>query len=104
MVFSSPLFLFYFLPAVILLYMLTPKKFKNALLFAASMFFYAWGEPVYVLIMAAVIVINYTHGLWLWRMKENERPKAARFVLILCVVINLGILGFLNTPAFCSIT
>jgi alginate O-acetyltransferase complex protein AlgI len=100
MVFSSLLFLFYFLPAVLLLYFLVPKKLKNALLLTVSLFFYAWGEPVYVIIMIAVIVIDYLHGLWIQRMRDSGRPKAARFALVLCLVINLGILAFFKYADF----
>ena len=100
MVFSSLLFLFYFLPAVLLLYFIVPKKLKNALLFVVSLFFYAWGEPVYVLVMLAIIVIDYASGLWIQRMKDSGRPKAARFVLILCLITNLGMLGFFKYANF----
>ncbi|MDD2362248.1 MAG: MBOAT family protein [Oscillospiraceae bacterium] len=100
MVFSSILFLFYFLPAVLLLYFIAPKKFKNPVLLIVSLFFYAWGEPVYVLIMISVIIINYLYGLWIQRLKEKGRPKAARFALIQCLIINLGILGFFKYADF----
>ena len=100
MVFSSILFLFYFLPAVLLLYFIAPKKFKNPVLLIVSLFFYAWGEPVYVLIMISVIIINYLYGLWIQRLKEKGRPKAARFALIQCPIINLGILGFFKYADF----
>ncbi len=100
MVFSSPVFLFYFLPAVLCLYFLLPKGLKNTMLFIVSLFFYAWGEPVYVLLMLSVIVINYLHGLWIAHLKDAGRPKAARFALIICVVINIGILGFFKYADF----
>ncbi len=100
MVFSSPVFLFYFLPAVLCLYFLVPKGLKNTLLLAFSLFFYAWGEPVYVLLMIAVIVINYLFGLWVSHLKDAGRPKAARFALIACVIINIGILGFFKYADF----
>ena len=53
MLFSSIPFLYYFLPCVLLLYFLTPKRLKNAVLLLASLIFYAWGEPLYVLLMVA---------------------------------------------------
>ncbi|MDD2418662.1 MAG: MBOAT family protein [Oscillospiraceae bacterium] len=100
MVFSSILFLFYFLPAVLLLYFIAPKKLKNPILLIFSLFFYAWGEPVYVLIMISVIIINYLYGLWIERLMKKGRPEAARFWLILCLIINLGILGFYKYADF----
>ena len=71
MVFSSLLFLFYFLPAVILIYFIIPGKFKNFWLLVASLFFYACGEPVYALLMIAVILLNYSHGLLIQRLKSG---------------------------------
>ncbi len=62
MVFSSILFLFRFLPAVLLIYVIAPRSWKNAVLFLASLFFYAWGEPVYVVLMLFSTVVDYTHG------------------------------------------
>lgn len=65
MVFSSVVFLFLFLPAVIALYIICPVKLRNGLLFAVSLFFYAWGEPVYIWIMLFSTVFDYTNGLLL---------------------------------------
>ena len=100
MVFSSLLFLFYFLPAVILIYFIIPGKFKNFWLLVASLFFYAWGEPVYALLMIAVILLNYFHGLLIQRLKNSGRLKTARFALVLCVALNLGALGFFKYADF----
>lgn len=78
MVFSSPIFLFIFLPATLLLYFLAGKAVRNLLLLAISLVFYAWGEELYVLILLASIALNYLFGLgiaaaigrqrlwWLW--------------------------------------
>ena len=63
MLFSSVTFLFYFLPAIILLYFLVPKKFKNAVLLAFSLLFYAWGGVTYALLMVLAIVMGYIFGL-----------------------------------------
>ena len=65
MVFSSLIFLFVFLPAVLLSYYITPRRYRNVILFAASLFFYAWGEPVYILLMLFSTAANYTLGLLL---------------------------------------
>lgn len=63
MVFSSLVFLFVFLPIVLVLYYLSGKKYRNYLLLLASLFFYAWGEPTYVVIMLVSIGANYLCGL-----------------------------------------
>ncbi len=91
MVFSSLLFLFTFLSAVLVLYYVLPKKFKNLLLLLSSLLFYAWGEPVYVLLMFFSIVINYLLGFVL----EESKPA-----LLLSVVINIGLLGFFKYAGF----
>ena len=67
MVFSSLVFLFYFLPVVLVLYALAPRRGKNAGLFAASLLFYAWGEPVYLFLMLFSILANYLFGLSIHR-------------------------------------
>jgi alginate O-acetyltransferase complex protein AlgI len=86
MVFSSPIFLFFFLPALIVLYFSTPKQFKNLLLLFASLLFYAWGEGFYVALMLISISINYVFG------RLIDSYDKSRWVLTLGVVINLGIL------------
>lgn len=72
MVFSGITFLYYFLPCVLLLYFLAPAKAKNTVLLIASLFFYAWGEPVYILLMLFSIFIGYIAGLLL--EKTMQRP------------------------------
>ena len=63
MVFSSVIFLFYFLPLTLLGYYLIRKELRNVFLLAASLFFYAWGEPKFVFVMLLVILISYLSGL-----------------------------------------
>ena len=63
MLFSSIPFLFYYLPAVVIAYFLMPQKLKNAFLLLASLLFYAWGEPRYVFLMAAAILLFYIYGI-----------------------------------------
>ena len=97
MVFSSPLFLFYFLPVVLILYYLVPRGqifWKNLVLLVGSLFFYAWGEPVYVLLMLFSIAMDYGLGLWL----EHEKRRGR--VLALAVVLNLLLLGFFKYANF----
>ena len=76
MVFSSLIFLWMFLPVVLGLYFLTKESYRNVLLLVASLFFYAWGEPVYVLIMLLSILINYVWGLKIGVSDEKKRKKA----------------------------
>ena len=72
MLFSSITFLVFFFPTVLLLYYMLPNLiYRNAVLFFASLLFYAWGEPVYVFLMLASIIFNYNVGLWLGRDIEQ---------------------------------
>lgn len=91
MVFSSMTFLCVFLPVVFLLYYIIPSlKCRNILLIIFSLLFYAYGEPVYVLLMIVSTVMNYVFG----RMLDEKRQGHRRLVLVLAVVCNLGMLGF----------
>ena len=100
MVFSSIVFLCIFLPTVILLYYVLPARFRNGLLMAASLLFYAWGEPVYVLIMLFSTFFDYLNGLLIGHFRNQGKSKAAKVVLIVSVVGNLGILGFFKYTDF----
>lgn len=96
MVFSSLVFLCIFLPTVFLLYTLVPSlKFRNGLLIVASLIFYAYGEPVYVLLMIFSSLLNYICA----RLVANENAKK-KLVLVLAVVINLGILAVFKYSGF----
>ena len=92
MVFSSLTFLFGYLPLTLALYFLTPLRRRNFVLLLASLFFYGWGEPVYVGIMFLSIFIDYTHGLLV--EKYRERDRLARWFVGQSVVFNLLLLGF----------
>ena len=95
MIFSSTLFLFIFLPIVLLLYYIIPQKFlaaRNSLLLCVSLFFYSWGEPVVALIMVFSICANYGFGLWIDKSKENKFQKKLSIVISLC--FNIGLLGY----------
>ena len=89
MVFSSLSFLFVFLPAVLLVYFAVPRQGKNAVLFAFSLLFYAWGEPIYVLLMVFSTIFDYTCG----RLVEKHRgtPKQ-KIGLLISVIVNIGLL------------
>ena len=89
MLFSSPLFLFAFLPALIGPYLLLGTRGRNLLLLAASLLFYAWGEGTYVAVMLAIIAVNYVLGARIGRLPAD---RSARPALTLAVVVNLGLL------------
>ena len=97
MVFSSVFFLFRFLPLFFLLYFLVPGRGKNVILFLGSLFFYAWGEPVYVLLMLFSTVADYVNGQLIWRYRGK---KKAKIFLITSVCINLFILCFFKYADF----
>ncbi len=89
MVFSSLTFLCIFLPVVLALYYLLPTlRIRNVLLIIVSLLFYAYGEPVYVLLMIASIIINYIFG----RLLGTENKKKRQWILAIAVVINIGLL------------
>ena len=94
MVFSTPLFLFYFLPLVLLVYYVAPVRFRNPVLLVASLFFYYWGEQAYTVIMLLSIVIDYTHGILVQRYKEKGNDRGARLAVASSVIFNLAILFF----------
>lgn len=98
MLFSSIVFLFTFLPIVLILYRVVPKTFKNTVLLLASLLFYAWGEPVYLFLMMLSILFNYVCGLDI--AKNAKRPGAARGCLIFNVAVNLCVLGFFKYEGF----
>ena len=77
MVFSSISFLYYFLPLVLLLYFLAPRRAKNLVLLISSLFFYFCGEPVYLFLMIAVTFSGYLHGLWINRAKDGRYAKVS---------------------------
>ena len=97
MVFSSIVFLFRFLPLFFVLYYLVPGRMKNVLLFFGSLIFYAWGEPVYVLLMLFSTIVDYTHGRLLERFRGKRR---AGCILLSSVVINLALLCFFKYADF----
>ena len=92
MLFSSNVFLYFYFPIVLALYFLTPRKWRNVTLFLVSLFFYGWGEPVYLLLMVATIALNYVGGALIHKRKEQGR--SAKAPLIVSVVLNLLLLGF----------
>ena len=95
MVFSSLVFLWLFLPVVLCLYYVAKDSYRNLLLLIASLFFYAWGEPIYVLVMIFSILINYVCGQLIGG--ESAKNKIA---LIIGVTINLSLLGVFKYSGF----
>ena len=96
MLFSSNVFLFAFLPAILITYYLVPRRFRTPVLLAYSLFFYGWGEPVYLFLMIGDILLNYICGRWI----ETDRAKglSGRRALVTGVVLNLALLGFFKSP------
>ena len=91
MVFSSITFLFYFLPIVLVIYYISPKKFRNLILLISSMLFYFFGEPKYGIIMVLSIISIYFHGIWI----EKERnTKYKKVPLISGIIISLAVLFY----------
>ena len=98
MLFSSIVFLFTFLPVVLILYYLLPVRFRNVILLLASLVFYAWGEPVYLFLMLLSILFNYFSGLDIARNLQDKR--AAKRSLVFNLIINLAVLGFFKYEGF----
>lgn len=93
MVFSSIIFLLLFLPVVTIIYYTIRKEFRNGVLLVASLLFYTWGEPKYIIIMLSSIIINYLFAVCINFLQEkNADKKYQRISLILCIVINIGLL------------
>lgn len=96
--FSSALFLFLFLPAVLGIHQLLPGlKLRNAWLLLASLAFYAWGEPAFVLLLMVSTLMNYALGLWVHHSKSLSRRKTATTI---AVVFNLALLAFFKYTNF----
>ena len=93
MVFSSVLFIFFFLPLFLITYFLLPKKFRNAVLLIFSLIFYAWGEPIYVLLMIFSAFINYLFALLLSR-------KNKKLYLTIGIILNILILAIFKYSDF----
>ncbi len=97
MVFSSIEFLFYFLPAVLILYFIVPQKAKNFILLIFSLFFYFYGERIYTLLMLAAILSAYINGLLI---EKYAGTKISKLFLILSIIINAGMLAFFKYADF----
>jgi len=90
MLFNSPVFIFVFLPVVLVVYLLAGKRLRNPWLGIASLFFYCWGEPLYFPVILVSILVNFFFGRWLGRFQEDV-PKA-KWALAAGVLFNLALL------------
>lgn len=98
MVFSSLVFLFFFLPITMLLYFIIPDKFRNPLILATGLLFYAWGEPKYMVIMLISTAIDYIAGLLINKFNDNRKMQTV--FLLVSVVMNLGLLSVFKYSSF----
>ncbi len=97
MLFSSIPFLYYFLPVVVILYLITPRMLKNTTLLLASLFFYAWGEPKYIFLMIGTVALGYVFGLLIEKFRNG---KLAKLFLVLSVGFDLGALAYFKYADF----
>lgn len=97
MLFSSITFLYYFVPCVLILYFIAPKYLKNTILLASSLFFYAWGEPKYLVFMLISITQGYIFGILIEKYRSSRRSK---LFLTASVLFSLGLLGYCKYADF----
>ncbi len=97
MVFSSIPFIFFFLPLFLILYYISPSKLKNIILLIFSLIFYAWGEPIYILLMFFSSLVDYINGLLLTKSTSKRKRK---IILIESILVNLSLLGFFKYSDF----
>lgn len=100
MVFSSLLFLFRFLPLVLAVYYIVPKKCRNFVLFVSSLFFYAWGEPVYVVLILFSSLTDYLAGRAVAYYKDRGHKTGAKAAVFCSAAVNLSLLGFFKYADF----
>jgi alginate O-acetyltransferase complex protein AlgI len=97
LLFSSNIFLHLFLPLLLGVYFLAPRKWRNIVLLVASLFFYAWGEPGLVLVMLGSTAFNYRMGLWIGRTRGTPH---GRRILAMGIGANLAVLAYFKYAAF----
>lgn len=98
MVFSSLTFIYYFLPIVLFVYFIIPDKYRNMVILVSGLFFYAWGEPIYVLIMILSTVIDYTAGRLIHYFDKSNKKRTA--CLLISVIMNIGLLSIFKYSSF----
>lgn len=97
MLFSSATFLYMFLPVVLTVYFLSPKRFKNGVLLLSSLFFYGWGEPKYIVLMVVSIISGYISGLLI---EHQKKPVYRKLFLFSSLAFGLGLLGYFKYADF----
>jgi alginate O-acetyltransferase complex protein AlgI len=100
MVFASLLFIAIFLPAVLIMYFVAPKKLRNLVLFLTSLVFYAWGEPIYIVLMIFSTFFDFTAGILIDKFKRQNKMFAAKCVLFTAMFMNLLFLCFFKYTDF----
>lgn len=100
MIFSSLFFIFIFLPVTLIIYYAVPFKFKNTVLLILSLVFYAWGEPVYILLMMFSIVFNYFSARQFGTYSDEDSPKMKKAAFIFTVAVNIALLAFFKYYGF----
>lgn len=101
MVFSSLTFVFLFLPIVLILYFIMPnRQMKNLLLMLASFLFYAWGEPIYIVLMLFSILSGFLFAQLVEKERQNGNKTNAKIYFVFSVIIALGLLGFFKYSGF----
>lgn len=98
MVFSSLTFIYAFLPLMMAIYYAVPKKAKNLVLLAEGLLFYAWGEPLYIIVVVLSTIMDYFYGILMDKHRENRR--AMKGLILLSVVTNVGILAVFKYSSF----
>ena len=98
MVFSSIVFLYIFLPIMLIIYFIVPNKFKNAVMIIASLVFFAWGEIRYIFIMLVLAIMDYICGKKIDKYKEDLNKK--KVFLFIDISINILILFFFKYADF----
>lgn len=99
MIFSSITFLFFFLVATIAIYYLLPRSLKNGWLLLTSLFFYGYGEPIYILLMVFSIVSNYVLGIFMGKFEKKKK-----LILVIGIIFNLLLLGYFKYAGFLTET
>jgi alginate O-acetyltransferase complex protein AlgI len=102
MSFAAPIFLWYFMPAVLLSYWALPRRARNALISVASLVFYTWGAGPYVFLLLACIAVNYAAGLTVDSVRLAERPGRRKAVLVGAIAFDLGVLAVWKYAGFAS--
>lgn len=98
MVFSSLIFIFFFLPLVLITYYISPKSIRLFVLFISSLLFYAFGEPIYIFLMIFSTILDYTIGILMDKFKNINKVRT--LLLITSVTVNLSMLGFFKYLPF----